>query len=100
MQKTIKKFIEDKLFNLVEVKDEFDILIGDYALQVQGTAKGIVLQYRYFNKKNYWTCLRALQKINYYTGKDNFYRLVNEIINDIAIRASYKRLLNPYEFEL
>lgn len=104
MQKTIKKFIEEKLFNFFNKdgveRDEFDKLISEYASQVVGTAKGIVLEWRYFNNKNYWTCLRKLEKINYYTGKDNFYRLVNEIINDIAIRASYKRLLNPYEFEL
>lgn len=99
MQKEIKKLVELKLYSK-DNASEWATLIKEYYESLKETAKGIVLKWRYFEKKNYWRCLRELQKIKFYSEKDNFYKLVNEIINDIAIRASYERLINPYEFKL
>lgn len=98
MKKEIKKLIEDKLFNK-NLTTDWQMLISAYYESVKDTAKGVVLKCRYFEKKNYWRCLKELQKIRMYCEKDNFYRIVNEIINEILFRASYERLINPYELK-
>lgn len=98
MKKEIKKLIEDKLFNK-NLTTDWQMLISAYYESVKDTEKGVVLKCRYFEKKNYWRCLKELQKIRMYCEKDNFYRIVNEIINEILFRASYERLINPYELK-
>ena len=98
MGKEIKRLIEDKLFAKNQ-SEEWKELISNYYESVKDNAKGIVLKCRYFEHKNYWHCLKELQKIKVYYEKDNFYRIVNAIINEILLRASYERLINPYELE-
>lgn len=98
MKKEIKRLIERKLYDN-SLTDDWQTLISEYYEIVKDTAKGIVLKCRYFEKKNYWRCLKELQKIKVFYEKDNFYRIVNEIINEILLRASYERLINPYMFK-
>lgn len=98
MQKEIKRLIEKKLFDK-NITQDWQTLISVYYESVQDTAKGVVLKCRYFDRKNYWQCLKELKKIRVFYEKDNFYRIVNEIINEILLRASYERLINPYEFK-
>lgn len=98
MKKEIKRFIEKQLFKK-DLTQDWQTLINKYYESVKDTAKGVVLKSRYFDKKKYWKCINELQKIKVYYEKDNFYRIVNEIINDILLRASFERLINPYEFE-
>lgn len=99
MQKEIKKIIEDKLYCKNNTTD-WATMINDYYERVKATAKGVVLKWRYFEKRDIWRCLRELNKVKVYCEKDNFYKLVNSVINDISVRACFKGLINPYEFEL
>lgn len=98
MKKEIKRLIEKKLFNK-NLTQDWQTLISVYYESVKDTAKGVVLKCRYFEKQNYWHCLKELKKIRVFCEKDNFYRIVNEIINDILLRASFERLINPYELK-
>ena len=98
MKKEIKRLIEKKLFNK-NLTEDWQTLISVYYESVKDTAKGVVLKCRFFEKQNYWYCLKELKKIRVYCEKDNFYRIVNEIINDILLRASFERLINPYELK-
>lgn len=96
MKKEIKRLIEKKLFDKNPTQD-WQTLISVYYESVKDTAKGVVLKCRYFERKNYWYCLKELKKIRVFCEKTNFYRFVEDIINDILLRACYERFINPYE---
>ena len=62
--------------------------------------KGVIIRRFYFEGRGFWATMRELRRCGFYMAKTTFYRLKDEIIADIAMRACYEHLICPYRDEM
>ncbi len=93
MEKSIKKEV---VKNIREPWGTFASLISDYRESVADTEKETILVYFIEKKLSYWRVMRILNRQGFYLERTTFYRIKDEIITDIALRACYEHLICPY----
>ena len=96
MDKTIKQEVKR---NLQNPSGAFGELIQRYYEAAAGTEKAIFIKYFFFENRGYWATMRALNRAGFYVEKTTFYRIKDDIITDIALRACYEHLICPYRAE-
>lgn len=97
MDKTIKQEVKR---NLQNPSGAFGELIQRYYEAAAGTEREIFIKYFFFENRGFWAVMRALKRHGYYIEKTTFYRIKDDIITDIALRACYEHLICPYRDEM
>lgn len=93
MEKSIKKEV---VKNIREPWGTFASLLQEYRESVAGTPKEDILVFFIEKKLSYWRVMRILQRNGFYIERATFYRIKDEVITDIALRACYEHLICPY----
>ena len=93
MEKWIKKEVVNQIKN---PSGKFGDIISEYMSEVADTEKIIFIKSFFMERKGYWTVMRELRRKDFYIEKSTFYRIKDDIIIDIALRACYEQLLCPY----
>lgn len=93
MEKSIKKEV---VKNIREPWGTFASLLQEYRESVAGTPKEDILVFFIEKKMSYWRVMRILNRNGFYIERTTFYRIKDEIITDIALRACYEHLICPY----
>lgn len=96
MEKRIKKEIEKALRNPC---GELGELIKKYYSEADPD-KGVIIRRFYFERRGFWATMRELRRYGFYMEKTTFYRLKDEVIEEIAMRACYEHLICPYGDEM
>lgn len=93
MEKWIKKEVVNQLR---DPSGKFGDIISEYMTEVEGTEKSIFIKSFFMERKGYWTVMKELKKKDYYIERSTFYRIKDDIVIDIALRACFEQLLCPY----
>ena len=93
MEKRIKKEIAKALCSRGGALED---IIQAYYSENKGKEKGVIVRRYYFERRGYRATMRELRRCGYYCERSQFYRLKDEVLSDIAMRACYEHLICPY----
>lgn len=93
MEKRIKKQIEEAINKREGAL--YDLVLKYYA-ENEGTERGVIICEFFFNRRGYWRTQKILRYKGFYLEQTTFYRIKDEILIDIALRACYEGFICPY----
>lgn len=96
MIKELKKEIKK---NICNPSGKYIKIMKIYLSEIEGTEKDLFISCYFKKKMGYKSVIRELNRHGYYLETTTFFRIKDEIITDVALRACYERIISPYSNE-